>query len=84
MGRARVATPRVAEQVGAVLVAGGMGRRMGGDKLWIDFSGRPAWRWALDALLAVPGMSYEVVVVPPDGIDRFAASRRGKDETTPT
>ncbi len=57
--------------IGAVLVAAGSGRRMGGDKLWIDFSGRPAWRWALDALLAVPGMSWVVVVAPPDGLDRF-------------
>jgi 2-C-methyl-D-erythritol 4-phosphate cytidylyltransferase/2-C-methyl-D-erythritol 2,4-cyclodiphosphate synthase len=58
-------------QVGAVLVAGGQGRRLGGDKLWIEFHGRPAWRWALDSLLAVPGMSQVIVVVPPDAIDRF-------------
>ncbi len=44
---------------------------MGGDKLWIEFFGRPAWRWGLDALLAVPGMTYVIVVVPPDAIDRF-------------
>jgi 2-C-methyl-D-erythritol 2,4-cyclodiphosphate synthase/2-C-methyl-D-erythritol 4-phosphate cytidylyltransferase len=44
---------------------------MGSDKLWIDFSGRPAWRWALDTLLAVPGMSWVVIVAPPDGLDRF-------------
>lgn len=44
---------------------------MGGDKLWIDFSGRPAWRWGLDTLLAVPGMSWVVVVAPPDSLDRF-------------
>ena len=57
--------------IGAVLVAAGSGRRMGGDKLWIDFSGRPAWRWGLDTLLAVPGMSWVVVVAPPDDLDRF-------------
>ncbi|MEP7041113.1 MAG: 2-C-methyl-D-erythritol 2,4-cyclodiphosphate synthase [Chloroflexota bacterium] len=57
--------------VGAVLVAAGSGRRMGSDKLWIDFSGRPAWRWGLDALLAVPGMSWVVVVAPGDALDRF-------------
>ena len=44
---------------------------MGGDKLWIDFSGRPAWRWGLDTLLAVPGMSWVVVVAPPDALERF-------------
>ncbi len=74
MGRARSATPRVARQVGAVLVAGGKGRRMGGDKLWIEFSGRPAWRWGLDALLAVEGMSQVIVVAPPDATERFAAA----------
>ena len=57
--------------IGAVLVAAGSGRRMGGDKLWIEFSGRPAWRWALDTLLAVPGMNWVVVVAPPDSLDRF-------------
>jgi 2-C-methyl-D-erythritol 4-phosphate cytidylyltransferase/2-C-methyl-D-erythritol 2,4-cyclodiphosphate synthase len=60
--------------IGAVLVAAGSGRRMGGDKLWIEFSGRPAWRWALDTLLAVPGMSWVVVVAPPDALDRFRAA----------
>jgi 2-C-methyl-D-erythritol 4-phosphate cytidylyltransferase / 2-C-methyl-D-erythritol 2,4-cyclodiphosphate synthase len=46
---------------------------MGGDKLWIEFAGRPAWRWALDALLAVPDMTQVVVVVPADAVDRFRA-----------
>jgi 2-C-methyl-D-erythritol 4-phosphate cytidylyltransferase/2-C-methyl-D-erythritol 2,4-cyclodiphosphate synthase len=70
--------------IGAVLVAAGSGRRMGGDKLWTDFSGRPAWRWALDTLLAVPGMSWVVIVAPPDGLDRFRdaipESARGRCE----
>jgi 2-C-methyl-D-erythritol 4-phosphate cytidylyltransferase/2-C-methyl-D-erythritol 2,4-cyclodiphosphate synthase len=70
--------------VGAVLVAAGSGRRMGGDKLWIDFSGRPAWRWGLDTLLAVPGMSWVVVVAPADALDRFRdaipESARGRCE----
>ena len=57
--------------IGAVLVAAGSGRRMAGDKLWIEFSGRPAWRWGLDTLLSVPGMSWVVVVAPPDALDRF-------------
>lgn len=57
--------------IGAVLVAAGSGRRMGSDKLWIEFSGRPAWRWALDTLLAVPDMSWVVVVAPSDSLDRF-------------
>jgi 2-C-methyl-D-erythritol 4-phosphate cytidylyltransferase/2-C-methyl-D-erythritol 2,4-cyclodiphosphate synthase len=70
--------------IGAVLVAAGSGRRMGGDKLWIEFSGRPAWRWALDTLLAVPGMSWVVVVAPADALDRFRdavpESARGRCE----
>jgi 2-C-methyl-D-erythritol 4-phosphate cytidylyltransferase/2-C-methyl-D-erythritol 2,4-cyclodiphosphate synthase len=63
----------VAPDVGAVLVAAGQSQRMGGDKLWIEFWGRPAWRWSLDALLAVPGMTWVVVVAPPDAVDRFVA-----------
>ena len=70
--------------VGAVLVAAGSGSRMGGDKLWIEFSGRPAWRWGLDTLLTVPGMSWVVVVAPADALDRFRdaipESARGRCE----
>lgn len=68
------ATPRVEERVGAILVAAGKGSRMGGDKLWIEFSGRPAWRWGLDALLAVRNLSDLIVVAPADAIERFAAA----------
>lgn len=60
--------------VAAVLVAAGAGRRMGGDKLWIEMLGRPAWRWSLDALLALPGMRRVAVVIAPDTEDRFAAA----------
>jgi 2-C-methyl-D-erythritol 4-phosphate cytidylyltransferase/2-C-methyl-D-erythritol 2,4-cyclodiphosphate synthase len=59
--------------VAAVLVAAGQGRRFGVEKLWIDFWGRPVWRWSLDALLAVPGMFMVAVVVPPDALERFEA-----------
>lgn len=59
--------------VAAVLVAAGEGRRFGAEKLWIDFWGRPAWRWSLDALLAVPGMFMVAVVAPPGAIQRFQA-----------
>ena len=48
----------------AVLVAAGESRRMGGDKLWTDFWGRPTWRWALDVLLASPGLVRVAIVVP--------------------
>jgi 2-C-methyl-D-erythritol 4-phosphate cytidylyltransferase/2-C-methyl-D-erythritol 2,4-cyclodiphosphate synthase len=70
--------------IGAVLVAAGSGRRMGTDKLWIEFSGRPAWRWGLDTLLTVPGMSWVVVVAPADALERFRdaipESARGRCE----
>ncbi|MDP9269959.1 MAG: 2-C-methyl-D-erythritol 4-phosphate cytidylyltransferase [Chloroflexota bacterium] len=55
----------------AVLVAAGRGRRMGGDKLWLDFWGRPAWRWSLDRLLAIPMVTRVAVVVPDGEIERF-------------
>ncbi len=58
----------------AILVAAGVGRRMGGDKLWIDFFGRPAWRWALDTLLGLPDLRLVALVVPADAIDRFSAA----------
>ncbi len=66
-----MAEPRA---VAAVLVAAGAGRRMGADKLWIEMLGRPAWRWSLDSLLAVPGMQRVAVVIPADAEDRFVAA----------
>ena len=57
--------------VAAILVAAGQSRRFGTDKLWIDILGRPVWRWGLDALLAVPGMTTVALVVPADGVERF-------------
>jgi 2-C-methyl-D-erythritol 4-phosphate cytidylyltransferase / 2-C-methyl-D-erythritol 2,4-cyclodiphosphate synthase len=61
--------------IAAVLVAAGQSRRMAfGDKLWIELWGRPVWRWALDTLLAVPGMTHVAVVVPPQALERFEAA----------
>lgn len=58
----------------AILVAAGRSRRMGDDdKLWIDFWGRPTWRWSLDVLLATPGLTRVAITVPADAADRFAA-----------
>ena len=36
-----------------VLLAGGRGRRLGGDKAAVDLGGRPLAQWAIDALRAV-------------------------------
>ncbi len=55
----------------AVLVAAGRARRMGGDKLWLDLWGRPVWRWSLDSLLQVTGLSLVAVVVPAEQVERF-------------
>ncbi len=64
----------MSQPVAAVLVAAGQGRRFGAEKLWIDFWGRPVWRWSLDALLAVPGMTLVAVVAPAAALDRFEAA----------
>jgi 2-C-methyl-D-erythritol 4-phosphate cytidylyltransferase/2-C-methyl-D-erythritol 2,4-cyclodiphosphate synthase len=57
-----------------ILVAAGRSQRMGEDKLWIDLWGRPAWRWSLDLLLAVPGMDRCAVVVPAGTEQRFTGA----------
>ncbi|TMB57874.1 MAG: 2-C-methyl-D-erythritol 4-phosphate cytidylyltransferase [Chloroflexi bacterium] len=62
----------MAGPIAAVLVAAGQSRRMAfGDKLWIDLWGRPVWRWGLDTLLTVPGMTQVVVVAPAGALERF-------------
>jgi 2-C-methyl-D-erythritol 4-phosphate cytidylyltransferase/2-C-methyl-D-erythritol 2,4-cyclodiphosphate synthase len=58
----------------AILVAAGRSRRMGSDKLWTDFWGRPTWRWSLDALLASDGIQRVAIAVPEDAIERFRAA----------
>lgn len=65
--------------VAAILVAAGQSRRFGADKMWIDIWGRPVWRWGLDALLSVPGMSLVVVVAPADALDRYAGALPPED-----
>ena len=65
---------RMATTFAAILVAAGRSRRMGDDdKLWIDFWGRPTWRWSLDVLLATPGLTRIAITVPADAADRFSA-----------
>ncbi len=61
-------------RVVAVLVAAGRSERMGNDKLWIDFHGRPVWRWSLDALLAVPQVRRVAIVVPPEREAEYRAA----------
>lgn len=60
--------------VAAVLVAAGHGRRFGTEKLWLDFWGRPVWRWSLDTLLSLPDVSLVVAVVPAGDEERFRAA----------
>jgi 2-C-methyl-D-erythritol 4-phosphate cytidylyltransferase / 2-C-methyl-D-erythritol 2,4-cyclodiphosphate synthase len=62
------------QPVAAILVAAGQSRRFGGDKMWIDMWGRPVWRWGLDTLLSVPGMSVVALVVPAEALDQYAAA----------
>lgn len=63
----------------AILVAAGRSRRMGVDKLWIDLWGRPAWRWSLDTLLALPALTRVAVVVPKDRLDDYSAALPSPD-----
>lgn len=65
----------------AILLAAGHSARMGSDKLWLEFWGRPAWRWSLDTLLATPGLARVAIAVPRGAIDRYvAALPPGADE----
>ena len=52
---------------------------MGVDKLWIDFWGRPAWRWSLDTLLAVPTLTRVVVVVAQERLGEFSRALPAPD-----
>jgi molybdopterin-guanine dinucleotide biosynthesis protein A len=64
----------VAEQVAAVILAGGQGSRMGGaDKGLLDYRGRPLIEWGLDALAPQVG---EIVISANRNLERYSAYGR--------
>lgn len=72
----------VVEQVAAVILAGGQGRRMGGaDKGLIAYQGRPLIEWVLDALAPQVG---EILISANRNLDTYAAyGRRVLPDTLP-
>lgn len=72
----------VAEDVAAVILAGGQGRRMGGaDKGLVDYQGRPLIEWALAALSPQVG---DIVISANRNLARYAAyGRRVLPDTLP-
>ncbi|HVC82106.1 MAG TPA: 2-C-methyl-D-erythritol 4-phosphate cytidylyltransferase [Chloroflexota bacterium] len=59
--------------VGAIIVAAGSSRRMGGpDKLWIDLGGRPLLARTIAAIAALPPLAELVVVGSPETLRRAA------------
>jgi 2-C-methyl-D-erythritol 4-phosphate cytidylyltransferase len=59
--------------VGAIIVAAGSSRRMGGaDKLWIDLDGQPLLARAIAAIAALPALAELVVVGGPETLSRAA------------
>ncbi|HET8654706.1 MAG TPA: 2-C-methyl-D-erythritol 4-phosphate cytidylyltransferase [Longimicrobiaceae bacterium] len=61
------ATSSPEPSVGAVIVAGGSGRRMGGvRKQYLELAGEPVLLWSVRAFLHHPRVSVVVVVLPSD------------------
>jgi 2-C-methyl-D-erythritol 4-phosphate cytidylyltransferase len=66
----------MSESIGAIVVAAGSSRRMGGiDKLWLDIDGRPVLSHSLSALRGAVALQQLVVVASPAGIERIEALR---------
>lgn len=66
----------MAERIGAIVVAAGGSRRMGGvDKLWLPLAGRPLLEHTVGALAAVDEVTRLAVVASPEGL-RHLAERR--------
>ena len=64
--------------VGAVLLAAGASRRMGGvDKVWAELGGRPLLAWPLERLAAVRGVEEIVVVAASERHREIAALASG-------
>ena len=70
------------EDVAAVILAGGQGRRMGGaDKGLIDYQGRPLIEWVLDTLAPQVG---EIVISANRNLERYVTyGRRVLPDTLP-
>lgn len=66
----------MSESIGALVVAAGSSRRMGGiDKLWLDIDGRPVLSYTLSALREAVSLQQLVVVASPSGIERITRLR---------
>lgn len=67
----------------AVLPAGGLGKRMGGNlpKQMLELGGRPIWRHSVETFLAHPGINQVVLVVPTDWRSYFEDELAGEDVT---
>lgn len=65
----------------AVLPAGGLGLRMGGQtpKQMLELGGRPLWRHSLETFLDHPGISEVVLVVPTDWFSHFEQALEGSE-----
>lgn len=61
------------ENLGCVIMASGLGRRFGSNKLIADFNGRPMLAWALDATEGV--FARRVVVTRHDTVEAYCQER---------
>lgn len=69
MSSSDASSPELHPLVGAVVVAAGEGRRMGGvRKQYLPLAGRPVLEWSLRAFLDHPGVSVVVAVLPPEDV----------------
>ena len=64
---------RPVENLGCVIMASGLGRRFGGNKLMTDFGGRPMLAWALDATEGL--FARRVVVTRHDDVETYCRER---------
>ncbi len=66
----RASSPEVAARAGAVIVAAGAGRRLGGDvrKQYLEIAGEPVLLWAIRPFLQHPEIGSVVVVLPPEDV----------------
>ncbi len=67
----RASSPEVMARAGAVIVAAGVGRRLGGEvrKQYLEIAGEPVLLWAIRPFLEHPEIGAVVVVLPPEDVE---------------
>lgn len=69
----RKETAALPKHCAAIILAGGRGSRMGREKQYLEFSGRPMIEWTAEAFSGMDGFEELVLVLSPENLEKYGA-----------